>query len=617
MTAGGIDVERSTGAGVSGYRAAIHAFSAIAEASAGEHDLDVLLHHVGREICALLGVRRCSVYLRDDSGIFRGQIGHADHDIDAKVKRLVAGVEADGFTREIVATRRPVFVQDTTTDPRPIRSTMREWRVRAMLGVPMIVGGETIGILFLDNEDEPHGYAEEEQELAATFANLAAVAIRQAQLTSKLRESLRLVGRQNYALRRAAEVDAGLTRLVLEGADLRQIVEAISQLTGKPWAIYDAQFRRLADAALPSHGKVRPLALEPGYRECAAVTEALETLRAARTAIVSPDRRSGLQHRHLVAAVTARDETWGYLVTMDYGSRLEPLDRIVADRAATMVALELSAARRAALARSDELESLASDLIRGDADAESLERRASFIGVRLAAPHALCFVKSRGAAASETPAARRLAAAISAETGTRVLATRVAEGVVAIVELDDERPAAAIAAVKQRVVAACRALDPAASFGVAVSSVCRGPGDYADAFASVGEIMRCLETFGGEPLGVQVLAADDLGAARLLLASSSRSEATRFAQHVLGPLLDDPEKSESLLETLARFIDCSASVRRTAETLGVHENTVRYRLARAEALLGLDIAASTKDQLSVQVALLVLRLDGRLPFPPE
>src|SRR5581483_2616628 len=399
MTAGGIDVERSTGAGVSGYRAAIHAFSAIAEASAGEHDLDVLLHHVGREICALLGVRRCSVYLRDDSGIFRGQIGHADHDIDAKVKRLVAGVEADGFTREIVATRRPVFVQDTTTDPRPIRSTMREWRVRAMLGVPMIVGGETIGILFLDNEDEPHGYAEEEQELAATFANLAAVAIRQAQLTSKLRESLRLVGRQNYALRRAAEVDAGLTRLVLEGADLRQIVEAISQLTGKPWAIYDAQFRRLADAALPSHGKVRPLALEPGYRECAAVTEALETLRAARTAIVSPDRRSGLQHRHLVAAVTARDETWGYLVTMDYGSRLEPLDRIVADRAATMVALELSAARRAALARSDELESLASDLIRGDADAESLERRASFIGVRLAAPHALCFVKSRGAAA--------------------------------------------------------------------------------------------------------------------------------------------------------------------------------------------------------------------------
>jgi DNA-binding PucR family transcriptional regulator len=50
--------------------------------------------------------------------------------------------------------------------------------------------------------------------------------------------------------------------------------------------------------------------------------------------------------------------------------------------------------------------------------------------------------------------------------------------------------------------------------------------------------------------------------------------------------------------------------------LGVHENTVRYRLARVHALTGLDVAGDASDQLSVQMALLVLRLQGHPDLPP-
>ena len=38
------------------------------------------------------------------------------------------GIEADGFTREIVSTRRPVVMQDALRDPRAVRSTIRTWR---------------------------------------------------------------------------------------------------------------------------------------------------------------------------------------------------------------------------------------------------------------------------------------------------------------------------------------------------------------------------------------------------------------------------------------------------------------------------------------------------------
>lgn len=67
------------------------------------------------------------------------------------------------------------------------------------------------------------------------------------------------------------------------------------------------------------------------------------------------------------------------------------------------------------------------------------------------------------------------------------------------------------------------------------------------------------------------------------------------------------------LQRSARFsFACAGSVRQTAHALDVHENTVRYRLARMEKLTGLDIANDSDTQLRMQLALAVLRLQGRL-----
>jgi DNA-binding PucR family transcriptional regulator len=56
-------------------------------------------------------------------------------------------------------------------------------------------------------------------------------------------------------------------------------------------------------------------------------------------------------------------------------------------------------------------------------------------------------------------------------------------------------------------------------------------------------------------------------------------------------------------------------VRRSAQALDVHENTIRYRLSRIQELTGLDVASSSDDQLTAQTALLILRIEGRLPSP--
>jgi DNA-binding PucR family transcriptional regulator len=64
----------------------------------------------------------------------------------------------------------------------------------------------------------------------------------------------------------------------------------------------------------------------------------------------------------------------------------------------------------------------------------------------------------------------------------------------------------------------------------------------------------------------------------------------------------------SLLETLQVFFDQSRSVRKAAQHLGVHENTIRYRLARIQELTGLAVGSSSDDELTAHLALLIVRI---------
>lgn len=89
-------------------------------------------------------------------------------------------------------------------------------------------------------------------------------------------------------------------------------------------------------------------------------------------------------------------------------------------------------------------------------------------------------------------------------------------------------------------------------------------------------------------------------------------EAARsFARSELGPLLGGrrPEAMARLRETLSVYFEELASVSRTARRLGVHENTVQYRLHGAADLLDRRL---DERPLELQAALAIARL---LPHP--
>jgi DNA-binding PucR family transcriptional regulator len=197
-----------------------------------------------------------------------------------------------------------------------------------------------------------------------------------------------------------------------------------------------------------------------------------------------------------------------------------------------------------------------------------------------------------------------------------VLATDVPEGVVALLELPAGLPTMeAIAAARARVEDGLDRLGGGRIFG-AISTRCAEADEYARAYEESRQVMRCRNALCGDN-GVRVLTADDLGPGRLVLASAERADATRFAHDALGTLLCDEEGAHDLLATLQAFFEHGRSVRRSARALCVHENTIRYRLTRIEDRTGLAVAHSSDDQLTAQLALLVLRLEGVLPQAPD
>jgi hypothetical protein len=90
------------------------------------------------------------------------------------------------------------------------------------------------------------------------------------------------------------------------------------------------------------------------------------------------------------------------------------------------------------------------------------------------------------------------------------------------------------------------------------------------------------------------------------------AEARRFVARELGGLAADDDATLRLRATLRVFLEEGASFVRAARRLGVHENTVTYRVRRAEDLLG---RRAGERQLELRVALRLARLV--LPAPAE
>jgi DNA-binding PucR family transcriptional regulator len=91
-----------------------------------------------------------------------------------------------------------------------------------------------------------------------------------------------------------------------------------------------------------------------------------------------------------------------------------------------------------------------------------------------------------------------------------------------------------------------------------------------------------------------------------VMLTHSREEARRFVAQRLGDLAAEDKSVARLRDTLRVFLEENGSFQNAAARLGVHKNTVAYRIRRAEELLGHGVR---ERQLELQTALRLAPLD--------
>jgi sugar diacid utilization regulator len=593
------------------YRAAVAVLSELsAAATGGQWDLEDLLRLIATRACEVLRIKRCGVYLRDDGReLFTGRAAHPREEIESTVRHLTLGAPTDEITRELVRTRKPLVIRDAHTDPRAAQAVIRAWKLRSLLGVPMVAGEEVIGLFLFDNADELHPYTAADLEIAGAIARLAAGAVVQAQVAEQVKAKLETATRQNLLLRRTTTAEHRLSDALLRGGGLTAVVELVAQLTGKPVALYDVHGQPVAKASAPDGDgpEVRLLEEAHGNERIACL---LRDIVAGSCASVGPLLAEGIRHRHIAAPVDVSGSRWGWLVVMEHRARLSAFDEFLTRRAATHLALELAGRRRLNVSASDARATFARQLIRGTQDPDDLRRSAEYLGIAFEIPRVVAFVTARDSERGAPFDTDPLISEVRKRCGGEVLATKGPEGFALVIDVPSTQPVrTGLRVVKAALADACSRLANGNELITGLSSVCREPSGLPGAYREAREVARCIESFAGTS-SRRVLAADDLGPGRLFIANVNSAAAARFVEDVIGPLLTGEEATDDLLRTLEAFYDTGRSVRLSSERLGVHENTVRYRLSRVHTITGLDVAADADDQLSVQVALLVLRLQG-------
>jgi sugar diacid utilization regulator len=571
-------------------------------------DVEELLRLVGRRICELINVNRFSAYIRGDDGMFYGKVGYcATEDIDERIRRLVTGL--DGFTAEIVASRAPVLIMDARNDARTVQRTMREWGVRDMLGVPLVFADEAIGIIYVDNEDEPHVYTDEEIRVAQAFGSLASLAVRQAALYAKLNRRTLVIDRQRRLLEEVAQAHKRLTDAALGGADVAETVRLLSDLVGKPVMFFTPDYEVAAAAS--------PIGLQAhvagAHDRAALAAMAAEARQRGATVILPAAPHSGVVHRQLVCPMIAVEEVVGYLAMAEVGSSIRPLDIKVVEQGAMLVSLLVLTERRQAEAEGQAREDFLNDLLHGARGAAVLHRRAPLFGVDLDRPHVvvrLAVEADPGLPSSERRGlvARRLAA-LRSDDAPLTLGLPGADMV--LLALPEGPDGQALRDVRRALTSIIEDATPVRYRGAAVSKVLRRVEDYADAHRELRSLLETTRLLGD--VRPRVVLATELGVVRLVVSGGS-GDCRRFAEDLLGPLVRyDQETHSELLPTFRRFLECGGQIRATARALDVHENTVRYRLARIAEVSEID-PGDLRALLDARFALQIQDLIGEAPI---
>jgi sugar diacid utilization regulator len=144
---------------------------------------------------------------------------------------------------------------------------------------------------------------------------------------------------------------------------------------------------------------------------------------------------------------------------------------------------------------------------------------------------------------------------------------------------------------------------PDLSVRLGISDVCLRPLDISKRYQEIAALVDLADRL---KVPSQTICYDDWKVYGLLVKASNQEDVSKLARETLYPILRQDQGGQ-LLTTLEAYIENGLNMSRTATTLYVHPNTVKYRLRRVSELLGVNLD-NLDDVLTIKIALMIKSL---------
>ncbi|GLW97646.1 helix-turn-helix domain-containing protein [Microtetraspora sp. NBRC 16547] len=541
---------------------------------AGLTDLDAVLEAIVQRARRLLSTDIAYMTLHDSE---RGDtyMRVTDGSISARFRQLRLAMGA-GLGGLVAQSGTPYNTADYFADERlrhthTIDEAVHEEGLVAILGVPLRLGTQVIGVLFAANRSA-RPFVQEEVALLCSLAAHAAVAIDTARLLQETRAALAelsgantVISAHSESIERAADAHDRMTGLVLRGGGVEDVAAVVTEVLGGTVTVLDEEGRPLVGQAAD---------LDAGVFDAAQSSRALgRTVKRGGAYVASVDVGAA----PLCTLVLRTDQS------------VAAADQRILERAAIVTALLLLFRRSVAEAEGRVRGELLDDLI-SRPDLAGLGERARRLGVDLDRPHVLIVTRHEGQ--------RERAAFWASSHAALAHGLAAARGDEVVLLLPGDKPG---------VVARRVARELSSSLGRPATA---GAARAATVPAAYREAQRCADALIALGRSGHGASADELGFVGLLMGEGR--DVTSFLTSGLGPVLDyDGRRGTALIKTLNAYFGAGGSLSRTADALHIHVNTVTQRLDRVAQLLGPDWQEPERA-LEIQLALRLYRLRSHI-----
>ena len=414
-----------------------------------------------------------------------------------------------------------------------------------------------------------------------------------------------IVNNQAQMLGDIYELQKALTATMLSGGGLQSIVQTLFDRFGNSIAIYNDFFSSFVLACSDRRRESITRRMEDLVRIGSSGRETVSLMSSREV-----DNVDGLICNKIIIPIYSDKKKYGSIYIWEDNREITNVDLAVLEASTSLIALDMIKKISMYEMENNHKASFLDDLLVHDEERQRKSlANAEYFDFDVDAEHRVAVIRvlsgnstiGNSSLYKTNNSIVNILRRISRDSSIKVLFVNKCDSIVLVFELPVHEDGNYLQHLHSFVDSAMNALEAEGILSMVSIGMGRSYADATNLWKSFNEAGRAAACWNIDD--VRIHSYEDLGVYRFLSYEVLRPELVLFYNETLKVLVDyDHDRDSELVHTLSLYFRCGGNLKRLAEEMGVHYNTVAYRIQRIKELA--HVSFDNADQmLNLQIAL--------------